>query len=733
MPNESIAYIGIEQLANPEKRLQEKCGIFGVHDPDNNANLYLPVGQLVLQDRGRDSAGGAILNRDGEIRSFSEMGTVAQVFSKEVVERVLGSAEKAIGHTRYATDGPITPLNKQPVEVRSTISNVSIALAENGNHYENPSGRDFSFLPRDANDTVKLTHHLLLLTEEHPELEIPQIFQLAFSEMSEKGAGAEIALVTGRQGESYMIGTRDTRKTRPLVLGRLLNGGWIMASESAAIEKVGGEYIREVEGGEIVVIDGQGNINSYFCGEPRQEQQCAMEAIYFERPDSLFMNKRVLVGRMESGRALGERMKSKGIHPTRIVPVPDSGLPAGNGVAQAYGLPLTQGIITEHHIGRTFTMSKQRARLKTQDLKHGYLPDQIAGEMIANVDDSLVRSNTSRKNIDGLRRKGRAYEVHQAVASPAFVEGCDRGINTKTEELPAAKWRHLPYSDIERKMARHINADSMTFLPIEDLAASFDTTTEHLCYTCMGGPHPIKDGQPELPQSEKALDGKPKISVFISGQGTNLQEIINGVESGDIDAEITSVVSNNINAFGLERAARHHINTATVPSKGNLSNTESRRQFEQMLLHTIDLNPANIIVLSGWMVVLSDEFLTEIQKRKIAVINLHPALLTAYNANKIKTSRGEIPVIRGAHAIQDAWDQNLPVSGVTVHQVLPGQGVDVGPILLKEEVRRREEDTFESFEQRIHQAEYRSLPTALKRALHALKNNIDISTASPLW
>ena len=164
-----------------------------------------------------------------------------------------------------------------------------------------------------------------------------------------------------------------------------------------------------------------------------------------------------------------------------------------------------------------------------------------------------------------------------------------------------------------------------------------------------------------------------------------------------------------------------------------LKDPKKRSEYERQLIEEIEKNPPDTIILAGWMIVLDDTFLYRMQELEIPVINLHPAILTRDNRPTVATSRGEIPVIRGAHAIEDAYRQNLPVSGVTVHQVLPGYSHDVGPIILQEEVRRINGETFEQWEKRIHEAEYRILPTALKRVLHVMKHNIDVSKGDYRW
>jgi folate-dependent phosphoribosylglycinamide formyltransferase PurN len=183
----------------------------------------------------------------------------------------------------------------------------------------------------------------------------------------------------------------------------------------------------------------------------------------------------------------------------------------------------------------------------------------------------------------------------------------------------------------------------------------------------------------------------------------------------------------------MKKAQKHNISTSSIPSYGKLKNPEKRLEYEQELINKIKQNTPDVIVLAGWMLILGDKFLQTMQEMEIPVLNLHPALLTNDNQQFVTTSRGQVPVLRGTHAIQDAYNQKLPVSGVTVHQLIPGQIFDAGPIILQEEVRKKEEETIEEWEKRIHDAEYRILPTALKRVLHVIKNNIDVSKGDFPW
>ena len=325
-----------------------------------------------------------------------------------------------------------------------------------------------------------------------------------------------------------------------------------------------------------------------------------------------------------------------------------------------------------------------------------------------------------------------AKSISDANASPPVVNHCDLGVDMKSKDLPAAEWKNEQLAVIEENMAKLTGAKSVTYLPIEETAKAFGSTPDTFCHFCFGGPHPIYDARESFRQKERLIRGKAKLAVFVSGNGTNLQNIIEGINRGNLDAKIVEVISNKPDAYGLTRAKNNNISTGVIPSHGRLKDIQKRDKFEEELFAEINKTSPDIIILAGWMVVLSDDFIAKSQQMEIPIINLHPALLTTGNNQEVMTSRGKIPVIRGAHAIQDAYEQDLQVSGVTVHQILPGP-FDTGPVILQEEVRRIKGESAEEWEKKIHAAEYRILPTALKRIIHIMKQGIDVSDGKFPW
>lgn len=706
----------------------EECGFVGVVVPNEMAPIIARNALGALQHRGTDGAGITIAN--GRMETKKKSGLIENVLTPDVMSLV-DHSNRAIAHTRYATNGGITGENIQPIQLSSPSGEFTLSLAHNGNLTNSDWFKDRVDveLPEDASDTVALTQYLLQRRHEY------ESWRETFRNELPSVEGAFSAVALTEDGDTH--GFRDNRGIRPYAVGTFADGGTILASESVAIQAVGGQFERHLERGEIITVTSDGERSSQFYGEPKRERFCSFENFYFMRPQSFNNGIRVQDGRKESGRRLARRVKEKGIEIDGVVPVHASGEHAGAGFAEEYGAPIIEAIGTDrYNMGRTFILPDQGKREDAVRSKHIVLPDHLDDKALAEVDDSTVRGTTSRV-INADLFDGGAREVHQAVASPPAVDRCDLGVDMEDrKELPAADVPGGDLQQIEDYMAKKVVATTMTYLPVDELSASFGRETKNMCTFCLGGEHPIHGPQEQFPQRERQINGKPKLAVFISGNGTNLQKIIDGTQSGLIDADISTVVSNNPEAFGLQRAAESDIPTAVVPSKGRLKDQEKRSQYEQELIDAITSDENNLpdaLVLAGFMNVLGDNFLQRMQELEIPVLNLHPGLLTAKDGEKVATSRGLMPIFRGTDAIKQAFDRNVRSSGVTVHQLLPGNTFDTGPIILKQEVHRRVDDTPETWEAKIHAAEYQTLPTAINRVLHVMKHGIDVSKGDFPW
>lgn len=703
--------------------LKEKCGVIAVYSASNYASYFARRGLSALQHRGQESAGISILNDRKKIITHKGMGLIPLVMTETVLKK-LGHSPVAIAHNRYATSGSGGAQNAQPMEVKN--GKYHMAIGHNGNIPDVSNIRKKLGIKKSITSDTFLAASLII--QERLKY---NTWEETFAHVLPEFRGAYNFVILTNDGSLFAI--RDPYGIRPLCLGKL-SDGWVVASESVALDAVKADYVRDVKPGEIIKITYDGKINSYFFDEPKQSKYCLFEYIYFARPDSYLNETRIRAGREISGKLLGQRLQQKHIQPDVVIPTFDSGYPAAKGVASALQLPIVDAITTSHYVGRTFIQPGQENRTLAVSNKHNIIPDEIIGKKVVVVDDSAVRLTTSRSLMHGLKDAG-AQEVYLAIASPPVVNQCDLGIDMRSKkDLPAAKFGKLPLEKIEKNIAELIDADAVVYLPIEETTKAMGGTQKNFYYTPFGGPHPIRDKQEVFPKRVGKTTGKQKICVFLSGAGTNLQKIIDQIEDGEIDAEITEVISNKSDAFGLIRAKRHNIATCTLPYTKKLTDKEARRAYEKQLIKEIQRITPDLILLSGWTFVLSDTFLKAVQHMGITVINHHPALLSSNFSDQVVTSRGMIPVIRGPHGCKDAFENNLPVSGITVHQVLPGDNFDVGPIIMKSEVRRKKHDTIDSFEKRLRSAEYLLLPTAIKRVIHVMNHyNIDISKGEFPW
>lgn len=709
-------------MISQKTNLIEKCAVVGVWTKSHQASLYIRRALSALQHRGQESSGMSVYTTDGKFKTYKGMGFVTQVLTDENI-RSFGQNRVGIGHNRYGTSGSSSFENAQPLETKNQKYHLSIA--HNGNI------PDIKEIRAQLSNGKKIDSDTALMAALLVEKRTSYVtWEETFSQVLPEFMGAYSLAVLTEDGSVF--GIRDPYGIRPLCLGRLPDG-WIFASESVALDVVGGEFIRDIMPGEIVKINHDGEFSSSFFGIPKKSQYCIFEYIYFARPDSFMNGRRVRMGREISGRFLGERIKQRKIKADVVVPVYDSGYPAAKGVAEALRIPMVDAITTSHYVGRTFIQPGQENRVRAVNGKHNIVPDDILGRNVVVVDDSAVRLTTSTILARQIKEAG-AKQVTMAFASPPVVNQCDMGVDMRSKkELPASRFENKPLEIIEKNVAKMIQVEETIYLPIEETAKAMNGKKEDFYYYPFGGPHPIRGKQPAFPKKKRKINDKVTLCVFISNRGTFLQDIIDGVTNSDIDARICSVLSNNDNVYGLTRAKNSHIDTKVIPYRGKLSDKAKRNLYEEELSRYIDEVMPDVILLSGFQLVLGDTFLIHMQKREIAVINHHPALLTETEEDMVQTSRGRIPVLRGVNAWKDAYDKKLPVSGITVHQILPQGTFDVGPIIMKAEVKRRDDDTFESFKSRMDEQEHLLIPSAIKRVIHVIKNGIDISRGEFPW
>jgi amidophosphoribosyltransferase len=467
-------------LEDPPPR--EACGVFGVWAPGEDVAKLAYYGLYALQHRGQESAGIAV--SDGSrIVVHKEMGLVAQVFDEPALTALRGHI--AVGHCRYSTTGASVWANAQPT-FRSTPA-VSLALGHNGNLINT---RELASLLGEADqghggiaatsDTDVLT--ALFLSD---RVRVGEAASVPGGEAGgvEAAAAAVLPLAKGAYSlvfmdEQTLYAARDPNGFRPLVLGRL-KGGWVVASETAALDIVGATFVREIAPGELVCINGRGVRSRTFAAP--QPSGCLFEYVYLARPDTTISGRGVHATRVAVGRRLAAE------HPADadlVIPVPESGTPAAIGFAEASGIPFGQGLVKNPYVGRTFIQPSQTIRERGIKLKLNPLRDAIAGRRLVVVDDSIVRGTTQRALVAMLREAG-AAEVHVRVASPPVVWPCFYGIDFATRaELIAG---HLSPAEI----CASIGADSLGYVSLEGLTEASELPANRLCRACFDGHYPI--------------------------------------------------------------------------------------------------------------------------------------------------------------------------------------------------------------------------------------------------
>lgn len=446
----------------------EECGVFGVLGHPEAANLAY-LGLYALQHRGQESAG--IVSSNGKaLISHRGMGLVADVFSSEVINRLEGTA--AIGHNRYSTTGSTTLKNCQPLVVE--YADGGLALAHNGNIVNFSELRERleagGSLFQSSSDSEVMMH--LIAGSRAPTL----AERVAAALMQVRGAYSLLVLA-----QHEMIAVRDPFGFRPLVLGSL-NGATIVASETCALDLVRADYIREVEPGEMLLVNESG-VRSIYPFAPAPTRRCIFEYVYFARPDSLLFGRNVYQVRKMQGRALAREAP---VDADIVVPVPDSGNAAALGFAEESGLPFEMGLVRSHYVGRTFIEPRQSIRHFGVKIKFNPVSELLNGKRIVLVEDSLVRGTTLRKVIPMLRQAG-AREVHMRIAAPPTTHSCFYGIDTPTKEELFASSHPL------EEIRKYITADSLAYLSWDGLYSFLDNgTREGYCDACFTGRYPVE-------------------------------------------------------------------------------------------------------------------------------------------------------------------------------------------------------------------------------------------------
>jgi len=453
-----------------ECRPEEACGVFGVYAPGEDVARLTFFGLFALQHRGQESAGIAV--GDGSVvRVRRDMGLVSHVFD----EGTLGSlhGDLAVGHTRYSTTGTSSLRNAQPTLVK--VSTGTMAVAHNGNLVNT---RELAATLRaegteldSTSDTELIARLIARQAAEGLDLDAAVIEAMR----ALRGAYA-VAMITPEQ----LLAFRDPSGIRPLCLGTLNSGHVVVASETAALNVVGARLDRELEPGEVVMVDERGLRSRTFEGDLRRTM-CVFEFIYFARPDSQIYGKTLHLVRRRMGHELA---KEYPVEADIVIPVPDTGWPAAIGYAEESGIPFGEGLIKNRYIHRTFIQPHQRLRDLGVRMKLTPLRDTVQGKRVVVVEDSIVRGTTSGKIIEMLREAG-AREVHMRISSPPYRHPCFYGIDTpEPSRLLASKY------SVEEIRAI-VGADSLGYLSIEGLVRAIGVDRDEFCMACFTGEYPV--------------------------------------------------------------------------------------------------------------------------------------------------------------------------------------------------------------------------------------------------
>ena len=447
-------------------KLHEECGVVGVYGHPEAANLVY-LGLYALQHRGQESAG-IVASNHSKMRLEVGMGLVADVFDPIRILKLPGPL--AIGHNRYSTAGKSELVNAQPCMINYSAG--SLALAHNGNlvnaHAIRKELGSKGAIFQSTNDSEVIVH---LMAQSKAETFVDQ----AAEALRQVSGAYSLVLMT----KTELVAARDPHGFRPLCLGKL-DGAYIVASETCVMDLIEAEFIREVEPGELILINDQG-IQSFFPFKKVEPKHCVFEHIYFARPDSFIFGEHVYTARKNMGRAMAQESPAD---VDLIVPVPDSGVVSAMGFAEESGIPFEMGLIRNHYVGRTFIEPQSQIRHFGVKLKLNPVKEIIAGKRIAIIDDSIVRGTTARKIVKMLRDAG-AKEVHLRISAPPILHSCFYGIDTPTKEELIAHTHDL------EETRQYLAADSLAYLSLEKMMEVLENGKKKFCSACFDGNYPI--------------------------------------------------------------------------------------------------------------------------------------------------------------------------------------------------------------------------------------------------
>ena len=464
----------------------DECGVFGIYAPGHEVANIAYFGLYALQHRGQESAG--ITVSDGErLNTIKNMGLVAQVFEANSLAGLRGDV--ALGHTRYSTTGSAKLLNAQPM-VYEHPQIGPIAIGHNGNLTNYHQLREELEQKGVIFDTSSDTEVILRLIGQTPGADLRTVLRRSLPRL--EGAYSLVFLT-----RDSVVGVRDSLGVRPLCLGRY-GDGWIIASETCALDTVRAKFERDVEPGEVVIINKDG-LQSFMAQISLRKAACMFEFIYFARPDSNMMGKNLYEARRRMGRELARQLPTEA---DGVISLPDSGTPAAHGYAEESGIPFREGLIKSRYITRTFIQPSQSLREAGIRLKFNPVRPVLEGKRVILIDDSIVRGNTSRQIVELLRWAG-ASEVHMRIASPPLHYPCFMGIDIASRKELIAVGR------TEEQICEVIGADTLSYLHMDGLVKAVGHAIDNFCLACFDGEYPVSVPV-QLEMDKLSLEPKPR-------------------------------------------------------------------------------------------------------------------------------------------------------------------------------------------------------------------------------
>ncbi len=455
-------------LQSHTDRPTHECGVCGIFNHEDSSKLTY-FGLYALQHRGQESAG--IVTSDGShVNVYKDMGLVPEIFSEEILQNLQGHI--SIGHVRYSTTGASNVTNTQPLMV--THKGTTLAVAHNGNLVNSIELRSRLEEQGSIFQTNMDSEVVLHLMARATHLGLEKALEETFSTL--KGAYSLLMMT-----QDKMIAVRDPDGFRPLCLGRLNNGGWVVASETCALDLIEAEYVRDVEPGEIIIFHAD-KMKSLYPWPKQDSHFCIFEQVYFARPDSDIFGINVYQARKRMGKILAQEAR---IDADFVMPFPDSGNYAAIGYSQASGIPLEMGVIRNHYVGRTFIQPTQSMRDFNVKVKLNPVRSFLKDKRVIIVEDSIIRGTTGKSRVRAIREAG-AKEVHMVISCPPTRHACYYGI-----DFPSSTQLVACNKEVD-EIAVYLGLDSLHYLSLEGLVEATGLTRKHFCLACFDGNYPVE-------------------------------------------------------------------------------------------------------------------------------------------------------------------------------------------------------------------------------------------------